>query len=50
MAISSTKIKNISSLETEIGDLEFLVPDLVAGELERISKENNKKKVLPSVR
>ncbi len=47
MAIASKKIKNISSLETEIGMLEFLVPDLVLKELERISKENNKKKVQP---
>lgn len=45
MNIASKKIKNISSLETEIGSLEFVVPNLVAGELERLSKNNSKKKV-----
>lgn len=46
MALASKKIKNISHLETEIGDLQFVVPDLVTGELARISKGNSKKKVL----
>ncbi len=45
MVLASKKIKNISSLETEIGNLEFVVPNLVVGELERISKGDNKKKV-----
>jgi rRNA-processing protein FCF1 len=45
MAIASKEIKNISSLETEIGNLEFLVPDMVSGELKRMSKGINKKKV-----
>ncbi|MDE1725767.1 MAG: hypothetical protein KGH89_00700 [Thaumarchaeota archaeon] len=46
MILASKKIKNISSLETEIGDLELVVPDLVVGELKRLSKTNGKKKVL----
>jgi uncharacterized protein len=45
MVLASKKIKNISSLETEIGDLEFVVPDLVIEELARISKASDKKKV-----
>ncbi|MDE1829702.1 MAG: twitching motility protein PilT [Thaumarchaeota archaeon] len=44
MAVASKKIKNITSVDTEIGDLEFVVPNLVMGELERISKGNSKKK------
>ncbi len=45
MAIVSKKIKNFSNIETEIGNLEFLIPDLVVGELDRISKGSDKKKV-----
>lgn len=45
MAIASKETKNISSLDTEIGNLEFLVPDVVSGELQRISKGTSKKKV-----
>lgn len=46
MVLASKKIKNISSLEIEIGSLEFVVPDLVIEELTKISKTNDKKKVL----
>ncbi len=46
MTLASKKIKNILHLETEIGNLEFVVPDMVIGELTRISKGDNKKKVL----
>ncbi len=42
--LASKRIKNISNIETEIGTIEFVVPDLVVHELERISV-NNKKKV-----
>lgn len=45
MALASKEIKNIASVETEIGDLVFVVPNLVVGELEKISKGNSKKKV-----
>ncbi|MGI0087108.1 MAG: hypothetical protein ACREBI_03995 [Nitrosotalea sp.] len=46
MVLASKKIKNISSLDIEIGNLEFVVPDLVIEELTRISKASDKKKVL----
>ncbi len=46
MVLASKKIKNISSLGIEIGSLEFVVPDLVIKELTKISKTNDKKKVL----
>jgi uncharacterized protein len=49
--LASKKIKNISSLDTEIGNLEFVVPDLVIDELVKISNgNNNKKKVQPLLR
>jgi len=44
MLLASKRIKNISNMETEIGSIEFVVPDLVVRELEGISS-NNKKKV-----
>jgi len=47
MALASRKIKNFSSLETEIGNLEFVVPDLVSSELAKLSRSNSKKKVRP---
>ena len=46
MVLASKKIKNISSLEIEIGSLEFVIPDLVIEELTKISKTSDKKKVL----
>ncbi|MGQ0794749.1 MAG: hypothetical protein ACT4N5_01005 [Nitrosopumilaceae archaeon] len=44
MLLSSKNIKNLSNLETEIGTIEFTVPDLVIKELERISKGKTVKK------
>ena len=41
--ISTKKIKNISNLETEIGQVQFLVPTVVAEELERLSQQDEKK-------
>jgi hypothetical protein len=38
-------IKNSSNIETEIGEIEYLVPNLVIKELERISTLDFKKKV-----
>jgi len=49
MLIASKNIKNISQLETEIGTTEFVVPELVVGELVRISNSNSKKKAQPHV-
>jgi len=44
MLLSSKNIKNISNLETEIGTIEFMIPDLVIKELERISQGRTVKK------
>lgn len=49
MILASKRIKNISSVETEIGALEYVVPDLVVKELEKLSA-NNKKKALLKMR
>ena len=48
MILASKRIKNISNVETEIGALEYVVPDMVVKELEKISR-NDKKKALPIV-
>ena len=44
MLLASKNIKNISNLETEIGTIEFTVPDMVIKELERISQGKTVKK------
>jgi len=41
--LATKRIKNISTLDTEIGQLQFVVPDVVETELESLSKEPNKK-------
>ncbi|MGI0069720.1 MAG: hypothetical protein ACREAN_05635 [Nitrosopumilaceae archaeon] len=47
MILASKNVKNISNLDTEIGAIEFIVPDMVISELERLSKDTNLKKKLP---
>jgi len=47
MILASKNVKNISNLDTEIGAIEFTVPDMVINELERLSKDTNLKKKLP---
>jgi uncharacterized protein len=47
MILASRNIKNISNLDTEIGTIEFTVPNMVVNELERLSKDENLKKKLP---
>ena len=47
MLLASKIIKNISYLDTEIGTIEFLIPDMVTKELERISHVKTIKKKLP---
>ena len=47
MILASKNVKNISNLDTEIGAIEFTVPDMVTRELERLSKDVNLKKKLP---
>lgn len=48
MILASEKIKNISNIETEIGTIEFIVPNMVIDELETLSqsKDNKKKDLL----
>ncbi len=46
MILASKRIKNISSVETEIGTLEYVVPNMVIKELERITVDNKKKALL----
>jgi len=48
MVLASRRIKNISSIETEIGAIEYVVPDMVVRELERLTLDD-KKKVLPKM-
>ncbi len=45
MILASKRIKIFSNVETEIGALEYVVPDMVVNELEKISR-NDKKKAL----
>ena len=40
--IATKRIKNISNLEIEIGQVQFLVPDVVIKELEKLSKQDEK--------
>ncbi|MDC8453361.1 MAG: hypothetical protein LV477_10710 [Candidatus Nitrosotalea sp.] len=46
MILASRRIKNISSVETEIGSLEYIVPNMVVKELEKISMDDKKKALL----
>jgi len=46
MILASKNVKNISNIDTEIGTIEFTVPDMVINELEILSKDNNLKKKL----
>jgi rRNA-processing protein FCF1 len=45
MILVSKRIKNMYTVETEIGAIEYVVPDMVVKELESITT-NNKKKIL----
>ena len=49
MILASRNIKNITNLDTEIGTIEFIVPNIVISELERLSKDENLKKKLPQL-
>ena len=40
--LANRKIKNIDSVNTEIGQIQFVVPSVVLGELERLSKTEEK--------
>lgn len=41
--LATTRIKNISTIETEIGSLQFLIPNVVENELQNLSKDEKKK-------
>ena len=41
--LATRKIKNIDSVNTEIGQIQFVVPSVVLDELERLSKTQKKK-------
>jgi len=40
--LANNKIKNIENLDTDIGQIEFIVPNVVKNELEKLSKVSNK--------
>jgi rRNA-processing protein FCF1 len=46
--LAAQRIKNMSNVETEIGALEYVVPNMVVKELEKISLDD-KKKALPKM-
>ena len=41
--LSTRRIRNLDSINTEIGQTEFMVPFVVLNELEKLSKTQNKK-------
>ena len=41
--LSTRKIKNLDSVNTEIGQIQFVVPSVVLNELEKLSKNEEKK-------
>jgi len=43
ISLATKRIKNISTLDTEIGQIQFVVPEVVVNELETLSNEPNKK-------
>ena len=41
--LATRKIKNIDSVNTEIGQIQFVIPSVVLAELEKLSKNQEKK-------
>ncbi len=41
--LATKKIKNIDNIETEIGQINFVIPDTVKNELEKLCTNENKK-------
>ena len=41
--LATKKIKNIDNIETEIGQINFIIPDTVKNELEKLCTNENKK-------
>ncbi|MFN3655141.1 MAG: PIN domain-containing protein [Candidatus Nitrosotenuis sp.] len=46
--IANNRIKNLSSLETEIGNIRFVVPDVVISELTKLGTAQEKKHEIDS--
>ena len=44
MVLVSKPIKRVEKIESQLGRLEFLVPDIVEGELERVAKKAGPKR------
>ena len=42
--LATRKIKNISTVDTEIGDIQFVVPEVVVSELQKLGASKEKKK------
>jgi len=44
--LATKKIKNIDNLETEIGEIQFIVPDVVRKELQRLCENKSKRQAV----
>ncbi len=44
--LATKKIKNIDNLETEIGQIQFIVPDVVRKELQRLCENKSKRQAV----
>ncbi len=44
--LATKKIKNIDNLETEIGQIQFIVPDVVRKELQQLCENKSKKQAV----
>ena len=44
--LATKKIKNIDNLETEIGQIQFIVPDVVRKELQRLCENESKRQAV----
>lgn len=44
--IANNRIKNLSTIETEIGDIRFVVPDVVVDELKKLGQLKEKKQAI----
>lgn len=42
--LATRRIKNISNIETEIGQIQFVVPQVVKAEIDKLSEDPSKKK------
>ena len=43
--LANNKIKNIENLDTDIGEIQFIVPNVVKSELEKLANVSNKKQI-----